>query len=403
MLALENRIRGMLTLHTNPQAVHGRSTLKDDCEHQFWNGPFREFKERINDVHEQLTSTIYEQSISCCTRSNKAVPDESTIPDVNKWKSMSEGSDNFAMLKRCRVTKKEGQRDLSTGNQMHSFMSVVTMKCLIVILFILCMSFIRSEVFIVALNVYTLMLIVSLILIYILYILVSCCMLSAEAVLLNTFDECDIFEKAMDLSLRVHGHVKDDMFVSIDTVKCRSRYEKFIYCNQRRIFCQCHVRNRRDRAPSRVPLKKLERLSRKNRILKKYVWKGIRKNTPRSSSIFRFIGKCCKNQNTKCTYGNHWVRFVRKMKKKRIRKRSKKYYSFVNYMRYKRRLSEKGTKKAIKYFTLFTCNISNVYKSLNHKRNVCKFSLCRDIEKNPGPSRAKIILKQLHLHIVKAM
>ena len=113
MLALENRIKGMLTLHTNPQVVHGRSTLKDDCEHQFWNGPFREFKERINDVHEQLTSTIYEQSISCCTRSNKAVPDESTIPDVNKWKSMSEGSDNFAMLKRCRVTKKEGQRDLS--------------------------------------------------------------------------------------------------------------------------------------------------------------------------------------------------------------------------------------------------------------------------------------------------
>lgn len=251
MLALENRIKGMLTLHTNPQAVHGRSTLKDDCGHQFWNGPFREFKERINDVHEQLTSTIYEQSISCCTRSNKAVPDESTIPDVNKWKSMSEGSDNFAMLKRCRVTKKEGQRDLSTGNQMHSFMSVVTMKCLIVILFIVFMSFIRSEVFIVTLNFCMLMLIVSLIF-YILYIVVCGCMLSAEAVLLNTFVECDIFEKTMDLSLRVHGHVKDDMFVSIDTIKCRSRYEKFIYYNQRRIFCQCHVRNRRDRAPSRV-------------------------------------------------------------------------------------------------------------------------------------------------------
>ena len=85
------------------------------------------------------------------------------------------------------------------------------------------MSFIRSEVFIVALNVCMLMLIVSLIF-YILYILVYGCMLSAEAVLLNTFDECDIFEKAMDLSLRVHGHVKDDMFVSIDTVKCRSHF-----------------------------------------------------------------------------------------------------------------------------------------------------------------------------------
>ena len=30
-------------------AVHSSFTLKDDCERQFWNGPFRELKERIND------------------------------------------------------------------------------------------------------------------------------------------------------------------------------------------------------------------------------------------------------------------------------------------------------------------------------------------------------------------
>ena len=39
----------MLTLHTNPHDVHGRLTPKNDCERQFWNGPFRELKERIND------------------------------------------------------------------------------------------------------------------------------------------------------------------------------------------------------------------------------------------------------------------------------------------------------------------------------------------------------------------
>ena len=54
----------MLTFHTKPHAIQGRSTLKDECERQFWNGPFRELKERINDVvHEQSMTTIYEQSI----------------------------------------------------------------------------------------------------------------------------------------------------------------------------------------------------------------------------------------------------------------------------------------------------------------------------------------------------
>ena len=64
MLALENWIIKMLTLHTNPHAIQGRSTLKDECERQFWNAPFRELKERINYVvHEQSMTTIYEQSI----------------------------------------------------------------------------------------------------------------------------------------------------------------------------------------------------------------------------------------------------------------------------------------------------------------------------------------------------
>ena len=31
------KLREMLTLHTNPHAVHGRFTLNDDCERQVWN------------------------------------------------------------------------------------------------------------------------------------------------------------------------------------------------------------------------------------------------------------------------------------------------------------------------------------------------------------------------------
>ena len=96
-----------------PKAVHGRFTLKDDCERQFWNEPFCELKERLNDVvHEQLMSKIYEQSViliddtmaedlivSCCTEANISVADECQMnPDVEKWTSVSEGSNNFAVL-----------------------------------------------------------------------------------------------------------------------------------------------------------------------------------------------------------------------------------------------------------------------------------------------------------------
>ena len=31
------KLREMLTLHTNPHAVHGSFTPKDDCERQVWN------------------------------------------------------------------------------------------------------------------------------------------------------------------------------------------------------------------------------------------------------------------------------------------------------------------------------------------------------------------------------
>ena len=62
------KLREMLTLHINQQAVHGRLTLKDDCECQVWNAGavFVNSKRElsITVVHEQLISTIYEQSIS---------------------------------------------------------------------------------------------------------------------------------------------------------------------------------------------------------------------------------------------------------------------------------------------------------------------------------------------------
>ena len=68
----------------------------------------------IDVVHEQLISTVNEQSISpvddtmaedlivscVLSEANNSVADECQMnPGVKKWTSMSEGSDNFVMLK----------------------------------------------------------------------------------------------------------------------------------------------------------------------------------------------------------------------------------------------------------------------------------------------------------------
>ena len=65
------KLREMLTLHTNPHAVHGRFTLKDDCERRvlerrgrFVNSKIDQRELSIDVVHEKLISTIYEQNIS---------------------------------------------------------------------------------------------------------------------------------------------------------------------------------------------------------------------------------------------------------------------------------------------------------------------------------------------------
>ena len=65
----------------------------------------------------------------------------------------------------------------------------------------------------------------------------------------------------------------------------RSRYAKFIYCNHNRVVRECHVSRCRDREPSRIPVKKLKRLSEKSRKLRVFVWKKILKITPLSSKL----------------------------------------------------------------------------------------------------------------------
>ena len=66
--------------------------------------------------------------------------------------------------------------------------------------------------------------------------------------------------------------------------------------------------SRRDRAPSRLPIKKLKSLLQKTRKVRLFVWNGIRKNTPLSSEIH------CDVQNRKGLHLNRYRGFYLKGK-----------------------------------------------------------------------------------------
>ena len=56
---------------------------------------------------------------------------------------------------------------------------------------------------------------------------------------------------------------------------------QYLYNNCTSVVCECH-RNKRDREPSRIPVKKLHRLSKKNRNLQCYVWYRVYLKTYRN-------------------------------------------------------------------------------------------------------------------------
>ena len=81
----------------------------------------------------------------------------------------------------------------------------------------------------------------------------------------------------------------------IKEVELRSRRGKFIYNKAYNPVGSNEVNHfsRRGRAPSRLPMKRLKSLSKKTRIVRLFVWKGILKNTPLSSKIHCYF----KNRN----------------------------------------------------------------------------------------------------------
>ena len=92
--------------------------------------------------------------------------------------------------------------------------------------------------------------------------------------LVEALDDCDLLEKVVNMT-NVHEH--NDVTVSIKVQQFRSHYAKYVYYNCIRVLCECHG-YKRDREPSRIPVKMLKRLSQKSRKLQCYVQSCLSKN-----------------------------------------------------------------------------------------------------------------------------
>ena len=145
-----------------------------------------------------------------------------------------------------------------------------------------------------------------------------------------------------------------------------------------------HVSRRRDREPSRIPVKKLKRLSQKSRKLKVFVWKKILKITPLSSKL----------------HGSISCRLRSQVKRRRIiaslgslEKVRKKPASIPRKFRQTVRLTcfgkYTGTRKRVnlkKYQVLYTCcGPMSLHKNGDHRRCCAKTNLHRNKETYPGP------------------
>ena len=102
---------------------------------------------------------------------------------------------------------------------------------------------------------------------------------------MNSFDECNVFEEAAQLSVIVHDNKlndSNDEAFSINTVwNCRSRYDKFVYFNRPRT----HGIRVRDRKPSRIPKKRTTRVLKKSWKVRRLLRTYFRISIPKSSRM----------------------------------------------------------------------------------------------------------------------
>ena len=99
----------------------------------------------------------------------------------------------------------------------------------------------------------------------------------------NSFDECNVCEKAAQLSVIVCDNKlssSNDEAFSLNTVcYCRYRYDKFVYFNRP------HTNGIRDSKPSRIPKKRIKRILKKSWRVRRLLRTYIRKSIPKSVRV----------------------------------------------------------------------------------------------------------------------
>ena len=189
-----------------------------------------------------------------------------------------------------------------------------------------------------------------------------------DEVISNTFNECNVFEKAEQLSPLVQVE---------ESTNCpRSRIEQFIYFEG----VKRHRHKLVDREPSRIPVKQLTCAFGKSRKIRKAVRKYKRKNVPKSSKIHLFTSKGAFS-GLKERYTNYErKRKVRKRIAAPTRNNGLKRWRKTRTVRFSETLGSDNSNLCQLH------SVGAVYKDLNHRIKYNEFNLARDIEKKSWPS-----------------
>ena len=116
---------------------------------------------------------------------------------------------------------------------------------------------------------------------------------------MNSFDVCNVFERAAQLSVivldnKLHNS-NDEAFSKNAVCNCRSRHDKFVYFNRPRT----HDIRVRDREPRRTPNKRITRILKKSRKIRRLLELTLHSTKNNSNSL---QSRQCGNVWVKCWY-----------------------------------------------------------------------------------------------------
>ena len=193
---------------------------------------------------------------------------------------------------------------------------------------------------------------------------------------MDVFLDCNILDKAEELSVVLNSDIDKNNYVSIKDL--RSRYDKFVIGH----YC-VHIRNRE---PSRIPVKRITRVLNKSRNIRCLLRSYIRREVPLSSRMHRYVSR-----NT-----NSMTKIAHRIKSKLKNDNMRWVFGIRSYeksLKCKMKLAKNNfnpvcliTGIVARDFNAYKNDSTLcVYKNLNHRVSHNNFILSRDIETNPGP------------------